>query len=363
MIENISSENTFKLFFKSIGRFLLPGIIVLSMLVSGYFILDPFKVIYTYKDYSKDNYVACNRDYISTETYLAKRNKYHYNSFVFGSSRTLCYSPNKWESYLGKDAKPFVFDATMESIYGIWKKVKFLDSLNTDIKNALFIFCRDYTFNNASNPANHLLVKHPLLTGESRLDYQLSFLKAYFDFNFLASFYTYQVTRKQMPFMNEYINEKKISFDPITNRIQLDDDEQLLKINPTLYYKKNKHKFFFAKDPNGILINEIIIPTEETIDDKQQIRVKELLMLKEIQRILKKRTTNYEIILHPLLDKKKFSVKDMDILNTLFKGHVHDFTGKNKYTISYKNYYDWSHFRPKVGDEILREIYDKNYLP
>ena len=359
MIENVNSENKFKLFFKSIFRFLIPGILLLFLLVLGYFILDPFKVIYTYKDYSKNNYVACNRDYISTETYLTKRNKYHYNSFVFGSSRTLCYSPEKWKSFLGNDAKPFVFDATMESIYGIWKKVKFLDSLDTDMKNVLFIFCRDYTFNNATNPENHLLVKHPILSGESKIDFHLSFLKAYFDFNFLASFYTYQVTRNQMSFMNEYINEKKISFNPITNHLQLDEDEHLLKINPALYYKKNKHKFFFVKDENGMLIDEIIIPTEQTIEDNQQIRVKELKMLKDIHYILKKRNSNYEIILHPLLDKKKFSSKDMTILNQLFKGHVHDFTGKNNYTMSYKNYYDWSHFRPFIGDSILSIIFKK----
>lgn len=359
MIENVNSENKFKLFFKSIFRFLIPGILLLFLLVLGYFILDPFKVIYTYKDYSKNNYVACNRDYISTETYLTKRNKYHYNSFVFGSSRTLCYSPEKWKSYLGKDAKPFVFDATMESIYGIWKKVKFLDSLDTDMKNVLFIFCRDYTFNNATNPVNHLLVKHPILTGENKIDFHLSFLKAYFDFNFLASFYTYQVTRNQMSFMNEYINEKKISFNPITNHLQLDEDEHLLKINPALYYEKNKHKFFFVKDENGMLIDEIIIPTEQTIEYNQQIRVKELKMLKDIHYILKKRNSNYEIILHPLLDKKKFSSQDMTILNQLFKGHVHDFTGKNNYTMSYKNYYDWSHFRPFIGDSILSIIFKK----
>jgi hypothetical protein len=166
------------------------------------------------------------------------------------------------------------------------------------------------------------------------------------------------VTKKQLPFMNEYINEKKISFNSINNHIQLDDDEHLLKLNSALYYETNKHKFYFVKDANGMLIDEIIIPDEETIDSKQQIKSNELLMLKEIKNIIKKRKCNYEIILHPLLDKKKFSDKVMVILNQLFKGHLHDFTGKNEFTISYKNYYDWSHFRPFIGDSILKKVYN-----
>lgn len=345
-------------FFRQLFRFSLVGLILLFLIIVGYFYFDPFQVLYKHTDYSTSNFVECDRDYISTETYLNKKDIYHYNSFMFGSSRTMAYKPESWRKYLDQKAKIFAYDATMESIYGIYKKVKFLDSTGVNIKNALFIFCRDYTFSTTENPVNHILKKHPLLSGESRFDFQYTFFKSYFNINFLFSYYTRLLTGKHYPFMNEYLNELKVAFHPVSNHLMLVDAERMIRENPKKYYSKYKQKFYCKKDGKGILIQDIIIAENETVSENR-IDSKMKNMLKEIHRILVKNKTNYLIILQPLLEKIKYSDTDYKILNSIFGNHIHDFTGKNKYTISFNNYYDWSHFRPKVGDEIFKEVYKK----
>ena len=75
-------------FLKNILYFSLTGIIpMLILLISGYLFYDPFKVLRHYDDYSF-YYITPNRDYISTEIFINNNKNYHYNSFVFGSSRT-----------------------------------------------------------------------------------------------------------------------------------------------------------------------------------------------------------------------------------------------------------------------------------
>lgn len=345
-------------FFKQLFRFSLAGIILLLLIVIGYFYFDPFQVLYNHTDYSTSNFVECDRDYISTETYLNKKEIYNYNSFMFGSSRTMAYKPDTWKKYLNKEAKVFAYDATMESIYGIYKKVKFLDSTDVKIKNALFIFCRDYTFATTENPDNHILKKHPLLSGESNFDFQYTFFKSYFDINFLFSYFTRLFTGKHYSFMNEYVNELKVAFHPVSNHLMLVDAERMIRENPNKYYSKYKQKFYCKKDSKGILIQDIIIAKNETISENR-INSKMEKMLKEIHQILTKNKTKYLIILQPLLEKIKYSEADYKILNSIFGNHIFDFTGKNKFTVSINNYYDWSHFRPKVGDEIFKEIYQK----
>ena len=82
--------------------------------------MDPFKIIKTYDNYSNNLKVIPNRDFISTEVYLKNRKIYHYNSFIFGSSRTMAYKTNDWRKYIDSTSRPFLFDASGESLFGIY---------------------------------------------------------------------------------------------------------------------------------------------------------------------------------------------------------------------------------------------------
>ena len=325
-------------------NFLLIGIVPMVLLTLGYFVNDPFKVLKKYNNYS-NLYVIPNRDYISTEMFIKNEPKYHYNSFIFGSSRTVAFQPDKWKTYLPENAAPFMFDASGESVYGIYSKLKFLDSLHYKIDNALLIICRDVIFANSSNHKGHLFIKHPITSNESSSSFQLDFFKAYLNPVFLFNFYFYKLSGSYKPFMKGYIEDRKILIDTITNEVQITDQENEIQNYPDAYYNKRKSIFYERK-------------TERT-DSVARLKIPHLFMLKEIKRILDKNATHYKVVISPLYEQMKFNPDDKKIIYDIFGEALYDFSGKNYFTDSLNHFYESSHFRPIIGDSIMSIIYKK----
>ncbi|MCC6252369.1 MAG: hypothetical protein IT238_07910 [Bacteroidia bacterium] len=331
-----------KQFITKLTYFSLIGIIAILLIFASYLYFDPFKVLRHYDDYSYP-YVIPNRDYISTSMFINNYKKNNYNSFVFGSSRTLAFKPNSWRKFLSVKDSPFMFDASGESIYGIYTKLKYLDSMNVEIKNALIILCRDFSFLQTGNHTGHLFVKHPATSGENNLLFQFEFFKAYTSLKFLFNFYSYKILGNYKPFMSGYIENRKITYDTLTNEFTIIDQETELTQNPTEYYSKRKELFYARMG--------------EKTDSIQRINKKQIFMLKEIKRILEKNNTNYKVVLSPLYEQIKFNPTDLNILKNEFGNDLYDFSGKNSFTDNITNYYEISHFRPNVGDSILKIIY------
>jgi hypothetical protein len=261
----------------------------------------------------------------------------------------MAFRPESWRQYLPAGVSPFLFDASAESIYGIMTKFRYLDAHHIRPVNALLVFDRDMTFKTTKNSTEHLYINHPLLTGQSRLDYQFTFFKAYLDLKFLRYFYDYTFTGKYKPYMKGYLENRKIRYDTITNQQQILDQEYEILHDPQGYYAKRSH-LFYAR------------PAERT-DSVQRIRETELDMLRQIKDILIRNKTDYKIILSPLYEQIRFNGKDLAILRNLFPGHVYDFSGKNSFTDKITNYYETAHFRPVVGDSILKIIYQPQVIP
>lgn len=335
-----------KRFFKNLIFFSIIGIVLLLTLFLSYLYFDPFKVLRHYSNYS-NLYVIPNRDYISTTMFINNYKNENYNSFIFGSSRTLGFKTNSWSKFLPQDAKPFMFDASGESIYGIYTKIKYLNSKNVAIKNALIVLCRDASFNYSENPEGHLYIKHVATSGESNLVFQFEFFKAYLNPNFLLYFFCYKILGSYKSFMTGYIENRKIIYDTITNEISIPEQEKEIIQYPIKYYIKRKDLFYERKG--------------EKIDSIQRITEKYIFMLKEISRILKKNNTNYKVVLSPLYDQIKFNPLDLSLLKKEFGNNLYDFTGMNSFTNNETNYYETSHFRPNVGDSIFKLIY-KSYV-
>lgn len=331
-----------KIFLTTFLRFFYLLIFIYIVLLLLYFKYDPFKVLKNYTDYS-NNYVITNRDYISTNTFINKYRKNNYNSFIFGSSRTLAFKPKSWKRYLLSSDNPYVFDASGESVYGIYLKLKFLDSLGIPINNAIILLCRDVSFGYSDNPKGHLFIKHPSVSKESKLAFHLEFIKAYYNPKFIFNFYTFTLTRRYQPFMNGYIENRKITFDTITNELNIVDQEYEIVHDPIGYYHK-RNDIFFERG-------------SEKKDSTSRITDTYQFYLRSIKEILEKRNTNYKVVLSPLYEQVKFNDHDLVFLHELFGGKLYDFSGDNSLTMSKLNYYETNHFRPNVGDSILKRIY------
>ena len=122
--------------------FLLPFLVVLL----PYFITDPFKVLYHYDNYydtgGKEYYINTNRSYVSTMMYIQNKEMYHYDSFIFGSSRSEYFMVDDWKKYIPGSASCFHFDGSGESLYNIHKKLKYIAG-RSPIRNVLICMERE----------------------------------------------------------------------------------------------------------------------------------------------------------------------------------------------------------------------------
>ena len=331
-----------KPFLKKLLRFLTPILVLLTVFLLLYVYNDPFKVLKPYDDYSYSR-VFTNRDFVSTAMFIKQYPKHKYNSFIFGSSRTMAYRPEVWGRYVDADSGIFVFDAAGESVYGIYHKLKYLNSEKIELKNALIVLCRDFAFRHETNHEGHLYIKHPATSGESNLAFHYEFVRAYFSPKFLFNYYAFQVLGAYKPFMSVYIENRRVVYDTITNGTIILDQEEELKANKNAYYAKRSNIFYER--------------TGEKTDSVQLINPEHEFMLREIRRLLDKNKTKFKVVLSPLYDQTKFNPADMRVLKQVFGDHLYDFSGKNSITDNKFNYYEISHYRYVVGDSILSKIY------
>ena len=81
-------------------------------------------------------------------------------------------------------------------------------------------------------------------------------------------------------------------------------------------------------------------------------------MLYKIKSLIDESKTNCKIIISPLYNQIKFNPEDLIILQNIFgTNNVYDFSGINEYTNNTLNYYENSHYRPILCDQILSIIY------
>lgn len=254
-----------------------------------------------------------------------------------------------WKKHIGEQAKPFLFDASSESLAGIYQKVKYLDSMNMPIDNALILLCRDCSFANTIDETRYLIIKHPATSGKSKLAYHWSFLKAYFDNKFLSNYLAYQLISAYKPWMRGYINHHTISYDTVTNDLFILDQEEELRQSEADYYQKRDAIFYQRK--------------KERTDSVPIIGSSSVNQLEAIKAILEKHKTNYKVVLSPLYEQKKYNPADLALLKATFGDRLYDFTGRNVFTEDRTNYYEASHFRPNVGDSIMEFIYSQEPRP
>lgn len=335
-----------KNFIINITNFSLFIAIIISLFFITFYYEDPFK-IYRKKLNFNDSNISLNRDFISVETFLHNFETKGYDSYVFGSSRTLGYNAEKWKTKLDSTASIFFFDASLESIYGIYSKIKFLNENKFKLKNCLIILDRDYSFKRLEKvdfEYDHLFVKHPKIAGGSYIKFYLKFFKAYSNLGFFASYYLDKFSEKHYSFMNGFIKENKTYFNPISNELKLIELDSVIDSNPDNYYKEN-HKEFYNVN-------------QESLDTIQRINSKCFEYLSFIKGVFENHITDYRIIISPLYEQTKLNERDLDLLNRLFgSDKVFDFSGSNKYSIDKRNFYESSHYRKNIGNSILDSVY------
>jgi hypothetical protein len=314
-----------------------------------YIILDPFKVVRKYSYYyisDEITGVSLNRGYVSTSVFDNQNKEYKYNSFIFGNSRSIFYEIDDWKQYLQENCSCFHFDASGESLYGIYKKIQYLFKRKVPLVNALIILDYDTLVQIRSNKG-HLFIIAPQLEENKNLAqfHQISF-NAFLNPYFIFAYLDYTFSKKVKTYMkkNSFLDDRPLHYNAKTNEISYPYFEKL--IAEGRYYTPDRMKVFTPRQFIGQQYSPI------AIEDQQKI------MLSDIKTIFQNQNTHYRIIINPLYDQLKLNVQDLIYLENLFgKENVFDFSGINEITNDYTNYYENSHYRPHIAYNIMQKIY------
>lgn len=308
-----------------------------------YLITDPYKKIWNYDRYLFD-YMMLSRGDVSTRVYLKNMDTYHYNSFIFGSSRSCAHTSKEWKKYLSADDVPYSYGSFNEPLLGIYRKINLIDSLKGNIKNVIIIIDTDRTFIKSSIP--FLSYDHYLISGISKYDYYTSDFITYLNSpTLLFKSVDYTLFHEQRSYMKGFVGMKEEDWDPITNDWYPNEDDTIDTLN---YYTKHKQVFYTRS-------------LQQRYEKKQIDAFQQNLLLK-IAAIFKKHKTKCKLIIAPLYNQLKMDSTDLKDLQIIFnKENVYDYSGINEITNNIYNFNnDGIHYKPRAGKIIFREIYETN---
>lgn len=334
-------------------RFIYKTIIFLTpvfLLLLTYVWLDVFKVVRDYDSYYTSGSVVgpdLNTGHVAVMTYKQKHKQCSYDAFVFGNSRSECFQVADWKKYIGDEANCFHFDASHESLYGIWRKMHYIDESGNTIKNVLLVLDHD-VLSQLQSAEEHIYIIDPEVEKcGNYFKYHLTFLKVFFDSDFLGAYLNYRLTGEiQYQEEKKMLNEKIYIYDNITNeRFEAGVEGN---ISQGKYYTPELMCVFEnAQYPDSIY--------------PKQLESQHIEMLNEIKMIFDRHNTDYRVIITPIYNQVKLNSHDVNILKQIFTpDKVYDFSGVNKFTADYHNYYERSHYRPHVAREILSQVYEKD---
>lgn len=302
-----------------------------------YIVADPYSVIWR-KDLN-----TCPNVAVRGLLALDLHSNLHYDSFIFGSSRSENYRIDDWKTHIDDTAVACHSQQSGDNVYGTLARLKYLNNRYGHIENALFIMDHDYLSGNGLKDG-YQFRNHWKVTGRKDL---LPFHKEFFSAFFEVDKQLVYLGLKEKPFrfpstyVSEYDERQSYGNDSMLNNGYFEEYNERYVLQREEYY------WFYDRDTT---IQEV---HDQVIHDAQ------LSALHEIKGILDNNHTSYRIIIGPMYDLKKFNPIDLRILQDIFgEEYVFDFSGINEYTKDQSNYYEASHYRPHVCREIMNRIYN-----
>lgn len=309
------------------------------ILLLVYIIDDPFRMYWPEEDlYNPDARKICVNDAYRGIRWMNQYNdSLHYNSFITGSSRSDFYYVEDWKQYIGEDAACFHFNQSGDNLFGTLQRMIYLYSRYEKVDNILFIMDGEY-MEDMKPHKGHLFRQPWQVTPEwDILTYNLECVRA---------FYTIEYQRKLWGMDKD---EKKLSYYyiPEYNEVHKAGAEEMLDTNPDAYYA-TLQGFYRLYERN--YTDSVATPV---------IKAEQREALEQLHELLVNGNTDYRIVISPLYNQIALNPMDYALLVDIFgEGKVFDFSGVNEFTNDVSNYYETSHYRPKVCKQILKQIYD-----
>ena len=319
----------------------------LAILVGLYVILDPFKVVRKYDTYYVNDGKPCaflNNDYVSTSTYDRWKESCHYDSFIWGNSMSRLFRIEDWKTHLPEGSSCLHFDASGEPLYGIWKKVMYVDKQGSDIRNVMVVMTSVTLEGDCPNEGHIYMISPQLEDNKNFWKFQKESFMAFCTPKFFYAYLCLQITGE----IPEYAKKQNLfllskdTYDNITNEGTPEIVEN--KIKEGTYYTQEFQNEFNYTDEQGVEV--------------PYIKEEQILMLRDIKKVFDKHNTDYKIVICPVIGSNSINPNDYDVLAEIFgEDNVFDFTHRDSFSLDYTNFYMDGHIRPKGTKVIMDRIY------
>jgi hypothetical protein len=317
------------------------------IVVGVYAYLDPFRVIHNHGQYYLPDLsvrFATNRSYISTDNFNRNYSRYHYDSFIFGSSKSLYYRAADWQRHLPEGASIYHFDASNETLEGILLKMRYINSKGLRIKNALLVIDEDLL---NSHPIYSITyAPDPHLTSEcDAFRFHQLFFDAFRNSEFFTSYIGAFTGNYQKLIEKGFVTTDVPHLNIKTNEEFYPHQDSLIAYAPSQYYTASRIASFSQ--------NRLIYVHPVTITDTA------LQTLKDIKSILDANRTNFIIIIPPIYHSEPLNFFDMQSLSSIFgSDKVFDFSGCTRISNDMHSFYDsGSHAIPSVCKFFMDSAY------
>ncbi|MCM1517987.1 MAG: hypothetical protein NC117_05030 [Pseudoflavonifractor sp.] len=332
---------------KSLNKFVLRclvAILPLIIILSAYIVLDPFRVVRNHDPfYVPGSPLPYNKGYASTMTYLNGRERWRYNAFIFGTSRTIYLPADEWARHLGPDASVYHFDAPSDTPSGIADKLRLIDRSGDSIRYALIEIA---PWALGGNETNDFAFRRPWqLTGTKALPhFHYSFVRDFFRRSMFVALMRYYATGRIEEQDKKLFQQRSWSDNPVNNETINDSIEHLIATDPGKFYDERAAQF--AAMPKTFHYCDVPITEPER------------KALVEIAGILRRHHTDYRIFIGPEIRRTLMSPESRRVLDSIFEpSRIIDLSLYLPAFTEPMAFYDQTHFRPFIGKMLLDTMY------
>ena len=339
-----------------IKKFILRSLLALlpvALYVALYAIVDPFKVVHAYNGVSiapGDSLERIpNKRYVAIEGLKYYDPRYHYDSFIFGSSISSNFTAKAWKRHLPPDASVYHFTAGANTLTGIRDELRYLLNHGVKVRHALFIM-EDEMFQRKPRLDEMPFVPHYDVSPQvSRLHFHFVHFNAFRD--------PYMLLYNLVPWSwvgDKLLEEGKMVKIPSGRDEVLNEDssrglDSLILSNPKEYYSRMLWLVQMKAQPN---------PMPLSIDaDNEPV-------LRDITRLLNENNIDYVVIVPPRFRGQAMSTIDHAALCQIMgESHVNDFSNDSTLIHDLESYYDGIHILTHRCTELIDRSYERRLLP
>lgn len=330
-------------FIKKLALAALPPV---ALLAGAYLLVDPFKVVRDYDDYYPDGRISpgVNKGVLVIDNFDRNFDSLHYDSFIFGSSLSKYYRLDEWMRYLPEGSSGIHLDSSSETLHSMRLKMEYVVRRGAHIKNALIVLAPDIlSFYDIEAPS---FIDHWKIDPDrSRLGYHWFMLKSFYNREFMRNYIASNVVGKPV------MIGARVLLDTVTTRMDMLRNEEYhpeadheLDNNPLEYMQRYGHTKFLEEKPAEL---------------KRKIRPCSMEDAIHIAALLAREGTDYRVVIGPSLDGKYTDKEALRMLKAIFgPERVYDYSAElepMRHTPG--NFYDRTHYRSTVADEIMRRTY------